>query len=515
MPDHERDTARVINQSWPVLERYFDTPAWHASGTDPAAILRGAPWAEWIQQAGRVTAPLQAATAAAFHQQAGSIGGAMAKMSFKAVDAVAVGYAQTQGSKLIAAISDSQRDTVRAMVKESLEGKWTVDQLGRRLRGTVGLHPQWATAVTRFEERQYAQLIKEGKTPLQAEGLAARRAEVKRKSLLKRRGENIARTEVQTAANLGRFASWDTAISKGFASKASRKEFSPGPGACEICEPFDGEVVGWNEPFSNGKMMPPFHPSCRCTAILLPPDYNDDELDPDPFDWLSDEEVEERPTFTPTRSGRIGSLLTRGPAAPSALAAVPAVIATAQATAAYLEGAAALGTEAQRQVAGYYLGGARYNAALRGGGEIDEYTQEYIDELTGYIEAQPPLQAPAHLYRGMSATFLPDPDALVGTVIKEPAFMSTSLRKEEAEIFAGSSNGVLVEIVAPTGTKGLSINIAQMQDESGIPAEYRTPRDVLAREAEMLLTPGTAMQIVSVEDTGPYKLVKAVIVNAQ
>lgn len=311
MPNHERDAATSINRSWPVLERYFDSPAWRASGTDPASIMRGMPWAAWTEQVGRVTAPLAAATAAAFGEEAQTIGKVSGILGFKIVDDVSVKYAQTQGSKLIASITESQRATVRTMVGESLRGDWTADQLGRRLRDTVGLHPAWATAVTRYEEKQNARLIREGKTPEEAAEIAAKRAAKKHKHLLKVRAENIARTEIQTASNLGKYATWDSAIGKGFASKDSTKEFSPGPGACEICAPITGEVVGWDQPFSNGKMMPPFHPGCRCTANLLPPDYNDAELDPQAFDWLSREEATDRPDFIPTLQNRIGNLSNR------------------------------------------------------------------------------------------------------------------------------------------------------------------------------------------------------------
>ena len=311
MPNHERGVERAINSSWPVLERYFDTPAWRASGTDPASIMRGMPWAQWMQEAGAVVEPLADATAQAFGAEYATIGSVKGKLGFDVIDNVSIKYAQTQGSKLITAITEAQRETVRTMVAEGLKGDWTVDQLGRKIRGTVGLHPAWAQAVVRFEDRQYNALIAEGKSESVAAATAARRAEIKRKRLLKARGLNIARTEVQTASNLGKFASWDHAISKGFASRQSTKEFSPGPGACEICSPISGEVVPWDQPFSNGKMMPPFHPSCRCTANLLPPDYNDADLDPDAFDWLSDADVNNRPEFVPDIAGRVGSLINR------------------------------------------------------------------------------------------------------------------------------------------------------------------------------------------------------------
>lgn len=511
MPNHEREVATSINRSWPVLEQYFSTPAWRSSGTDPAAIMRGMPWADWTEQAGRVVAPLAAATAAAFGEEARAIGTIRGKLGFNVVDDVSIKYAQTQGSKLIAAITEAQRETVRTMVGDSLKGNWTVDELGARLRRTVGLHPAWAQAVNRFEERQKATLLREGKTEEHATTLAARRAEKKRAHLLKVRGENIARTEIQTASNLGKYATWDSAIGKGFASKNSLKEFSPGPGACDICAPISGEVVAWDAPFSNGKMMPPFHPGCRCTANILPPDYNDAELDPNAFDWLDDTNATTRPDFIPDLQNRIGSLTNR----PAPFVAPPKVL-TGEQAAEHLNENAVPGNDDERQAAGLYLGGASYNGALRSGNAINEYTQERIDQLTSLINKQPTFGTPTKLYRG---TFLPE-GTTVGTTFTEPAFMSTSLKRSEAQIFAGSTGdkgGTLVEITARGKDRALSINSARMPDQIGIPLEYQQKLNVLDHEAEMLLPHGTSLHVTSIEqrtiDGVTYKYVKADVVG--
>lgn len=514
MPNHEQEVARAVNRSWPVLERYFEGTGWAASGTDPAAVLRGMPWADWVQEAGAVVAPLQAATAAAFGAEARTIGGAAAKLAFANSDDVSVAYAKTQGSKLITAISEAQRETVRQMVSEGLRtGNLTVDQLGRRIRQTVGLHPAWAQAVVNFEAQQYAALIREGKTPAVAEATAAKRADIKRKRLLKKRGENIARTEVQTASNLGRYASWDVAISKGFASKDSRKEFSPGPGACEICAPYSGEVVGWDEPFSNGKVMPPFHPSCRCTAILLPPDYNDDELDPGAFDWLDDADVQDRPSFTPSEPGRLGSLLNR-PAPRVAPLAMAQAVATMEQAAAMIDRAPVTdATYEETSAVGLYKAGATWSNDLRAG-RASEYTMEKVNAVESLIDKQAPFDQPVTLWRGMSSMYLPPLDSLPGMVIRDDGLASTALDREVAELFAGTGGtGALFEIVAPAGTKGLPVNHAMLGDQSIYPEEYRQKPAVLGNESEVILKSGTALRIESVEFDGLHNIIKAVIVN--
>jgi hypothetical protein len=180
---------------------------------------------------------------------------------------------------------------------------------------------------------------------------------------------------------------------------------------------------------------------------------------------------------------------------------------------------AVLGDDDERRAAGLYLGGARYNAVLRDG-NVPEAFQQQIDSLTGFIDKQPEFGQETTLYRGMPGNYLENAKDRVGEVVTEPAFMSTSLKRSEAQIFAGSSNGsgVLMELKARPEDKALSINAAYMTDQSGIPEEYRQPVDVTAREAEMLMKPNTAFKINGVEekeiDGKKYQYVQAEVVDA-
>lgn len=172
------------------------------------------------------------------------------------------------------------------------------------------------------------------------------------------------------------------------------------------------------------------------------------------------------------------------------------------------------GSEDQIREAGLYVGGSALNLDLRQG-DLSEYMQQRVDDLTGYIERQKPFGEPIALYRGMSKQFLPDADLLVGQTIKDPAFMSTSLKESEAQLF-GNGN-IVMEIIARPTDKGLPINHAWGPDQSGVPKEFRQTPNALDNEAEVLLRPGTAVLILSVEDRvyngASYKHVKAVIVD--
>jgi hypothetical protein len=228
----------------------------------------------------------------------------------------------------------------------------------------------------------------------------------------------------------------------------------------------------------------------------------------------------DRPEFQPTLAGRIGNLTNR----PEPFVAPPKPppvqpeddVATPEEMAAHIEEHAVDGTEAEQRAANLYRGGARYNGALRAG-SVNEHLQEQVDDLTRFIEKQPEFGRPVTLYRGMSKNFLPDAESLVGKTITEPAFMSTGLSRRSAELFAGEDD-ILFEIRAGARHKGLSINVATMPDQSRIPLEYREPRNVLARESEILLPPGTDLLITKVgwktaPDGRRHKVVEAEIVD--
>jgi hypothetical protein len=82
----------------------------------------------------------------------------------------------------------------------------------------------------------------------------------------------IARTEVMTAANQGRFISWQQAGDRGLIDLSTAyKEWIAEDDACDECSFADGEFALAEEDFESvGEGMPPAHPNCRCTAVLVP-----------------------------------------------------------------------------------------------------------------------------------------------------------------------------------------------------------------------------------------------------
>lgn len=198
--------------------------------------------------------------------------------AFAYVDEVAADYARTRAGQLIQQINESNRLAIRQVITESFTTGRSIEDTTDVLKKIVGLHPRWAKAVIRRDQTIYTRLIRDGMTPGQARGVTDRSTRLYRGKLIHRRAEMIARTEVQSAQNWARQASWVAAEKQGLVDPRSQKEWLTAPAGssrgrpCPICEELKGTRVPWNGAFPSGHAMPPAHPHCRCTAALVAPD---------------------------------------------------------------------------------------------------------------------------------------------------------------------------------------------------------------------------------------------------
>ena len=207
------------------------------------------------------------------------------KLRFDVNNPLADDFAEKQAGRLVTAIDESMRLAIRTVISESFKNQVPLDLTASRLRQFVGLHPRWALAVDRYYTRQYESLRNKGITHEKALKRAEMTTETYRRRLIRARSSMIARTEIQIAQNWGRQLAWQQASDGGWVDPDARKVWKTasatmgGVPPCDRCSPMEGESVRWNQSFSNGLLMPPAHPHCRCTAFLMPPSrgLNDDE----------------------------------------------------------------------------------------------------------------------------------------------------------------------------------------------------------------------------------------------
>lgn len=221
-------------------------------------------------------------------------------LSFDLTNPFAVRWAETQTGLLITEVTRETQKAVADIVSRGIVEGIPPRTQARSIRRIVGLTARDAAAVNRF---LVGMLTDDPPMPTaRAEVLADRM----RNRLLRRRAENIARTETLTASNRGQYQAWQAAADNGlFDIQATRVVWiaTEDDRLCPICAVLDGETVGFGETFVSrvqatgfdirpagtlegtpqqdiritgtkplkepmSTLTPPAHPSCRCTLGL-------------------------------------------------------------------------------------------------------------------------------------------------------------------------------------------------------------------------------------------------------
>lgn len=196
-------------------------------------------------------------------------------MSFNKTNPNSLAFAQRRAAELVTSIDAMTRDSIRRAIIDAFNEQLDYKATARRIKNVVGLHPRWAEAVTNFEKKEFARLVRSGIKEETARARSIERATRYADSLKSKRATMIARTEIQIAQNEGRQEGWNQAAKEGYVDVESQKMWviAQDERTCPICLELDGEIVGWNEVFSSGHETPGrVHPNCRCTMVIIPPE---------------------------------------------------------------------------------------------------------------------------------------------------------------------------------------------------------------------------------------------------
>lgn len=201
-----------------------------------------------------------------------------AGIRFDQSDIRAIKWAEQRAGQFIVEISEEVRQQVRVLITRAIREQWTVERLAMYIRQVVGLHSRWARAVNNLYEQTLNNLLGQGIALPRAEAQATVAADKYHAKLLRTRAITIARTEVIGAQNAGRYLGWQQFMAQtGTPPSILRKRWLIGPdgwagiNVCDVCRSVGGVEVGINDLFPTGRLMPPAHPNCRCTAILIFP----------------------------------------------------------------------------------------------------------------------------------------------------------------------------------------------------------------------------------------------------
>jgi len=196
-------------------------------------------------------------------------------MSFNKTNPNSLAFAQRRAGELVTFIDAVTRDSIRKAIIDAFNEGMDYRATAKRIKNVVGLHPRWAEAVTTFEKKEFARLVRSGLKEATARARATERATRYSDSLKSKRATMIARTEIQIAQNEGRQEGWNQASEQGYVDVESQKMWviAQDERTCPICTELDGEIVPWNETFSSGHETPGrVHPNCRCTMVIIPPE---------------------------------------------------------------------------------------------------------------------------------------------------------------------------------------------------------------------------------------------------
>lgn len=284
LTDRERMIYQSVQEAIRALGRSADAAFVRRLITDGVdRMLNGISLADFVQElrpmVDAITNEVTAAGGRHVSHMSAQIGGGM---RFDYLDPRALQWANQRAGAFVSTLLEDQRNSLRQIISQGVADQLTVDQIAVNVRDVIGLHENWAEAVPKARAREFAKLVAQG----MSSQVAAQRAEVfagrYRDRLVRARAKTIARTEIMTAQNQGRWLSWAQMSEQGYIPKNAKKEwiaapgFGPAPKLCEVCAQLDGKKAPWDQAFpGTDVMMPPLHPNCRCTAVIVPFDMEE------------------------------------------------------------------------------------------------------------------------------------------------------------------------------------------------------------------------------------------------
>ena len=209
-------------------------------------------------------------------------------LDFSVVNERAIRFATDEAQQVAFEVGVETRRAISDIVAMGLREGVAPRQQALLIREIVGLTRRDALAVDRFLKGAIDSGLNRTRAQAQAKRMAAR--------LLKRRAENIARTETIRAANMGTQLGWDAAQDAGLLPRGTLKVWiaTSDSRTCPICAVLDGNTVDSRGSFDVSReatsftidgdeirvtatrpmkrpsttRTPPSHPSCRCTIGL-------------------------------------------------------------------------------------------------------------------------------------------------------------------------------------------------------------------------------------------------------
>lgn len=186
-------------------------------------------------------------------------------------------WIKTNSARWVRDQSAESRHAIKAMINYSTTGKYTVDELSRIIRPTIGLTEAQSRANINHYTRVKQNLLKNN--PKMREETAEKKAREAAAKYAERqhryRADTIAESELAYAYNKGMDKAIRQAQAQGVMGRMVRRWITARDGGvCSMCAALDGEIVDMDssfdipakELFPGAHETPPAHPRCRCAV---------------------------------------------------------------------------------------------------------------------------------------------------------------------------------------------------------------------------------------------------------
>lgn len=191
-----------------------------------------------------------------------------------------VEWMRSRGAALVTSSTQTQKDAISLLLEEKIREKYTVDELARLIRPTIGLYRQQTSAVEKYYSNMVENLTKDHPRtkPEVIRQRALTQSTKYAERLHRQRAMTIAQTEMAYAYNYGTDEGIRQAQADFLIGKVDKKWCTSGDdNVCPECEQLDGAIIGMDEIFFSGNkteydisgLYPPLHPRCACAVEYI------------------------------------------------------------------------------------------------------------------------------------------------------------------------------------------------------------------------------------------------------
>lgn len=175
-------------------------------------------------------------------------------------------------AELVTNCTRVQKDAIQSMIDLGIRKHMGTDELARFIHPCIGLTKPQTQAAMKYYENIKEELTKKHPrtSPEKIEKMARDKQMKYAEKRLRERAVTIAQTERAFAYEYGRYQHIKNLVDQGILPPQDKKwSATDSENTCSTCRELNGKVVGMDEEFAPGKILPPLHPRCKCCVMYV------------------------------------------------------------------------------------------------------------------------------------------------------------------------------------------------------------------------------------------------------